>query len=93
MTERPTFEDVLNAVRFGSYTNDQLNAVMEAVKYARNQLSRKNIWTFQEGDQVSYINRKGVRVSGVIKHIAVKKCHVQVGTVVWTVPANMLTKL
>lgn len=84
-----TIQEVNHAVMFGSFTDDQLNSVWAAVKYAKAQKARANIWTFRVGDDVRF-NGKGRAVVGKVTKLGRKYVQVKEGYTTWRVPANML---
>jgi len=76
----------------GGLSNDELNSVVDAVKYMRAQLAKKNVWTLVKGARVKWTSsRTGQTMSGTINKINRKFIIVGVGTTNWRVPANMLS--
>ena len=73
-------------------TNEQLNALIDAIKMRRTQLARKNVFTFRPGDTVSFVGRSGRKVTGQVVKIMQKNIQVKEGFTTWRVPANMLSK-
>lgn len=73
-------------------TNDQLNALAEAIKMRRTQLARKNVFTIRPGDTVSFVGRGGRKVTGTVAKVLQKNIHVKEGATMWRVPANMLSR-
>ena len=84
--------EINHAIMFGDLTNDQLNSVVEAIKFARGRLIKNNIWTMCLGDKVKFVNRRGQTEVGSVVKIAKKYVSVKVGMTQWRVPANMLEK-
>jgi hypothetical protein len=87
-----SINEINHAIMFGDLTNDQLNSVIQAVKYARGRLTQTTIWTMNLGDQVKFVNRHGRTEVGSVTKIAKKYVTVKVGFTQWRVPANMLEK-
>jgi hypothetical protein len=71
--------------------NDQLNAVVQAVKDRRTYLARQKAVTFQVGDTVSFAAR-GMQVVGTVTKINVKTVQVKQSNTatVWKVHASLL---
>lgn len=87
-----SINEINHAIMFGDLTNDQLNSVVEAIKFARGRLIKNNIWTMCLGDKVKFVNRRGQTEVGSVVKIAKKYVSVKVGMTQWRVPANMLEK-
>ena len=94
-----SINDVTQAIMFGNFTNDQLNAIGEAVKYRRNQLAKAVKRGMCIGDQVKFVGREGRTVIGTVqkvnrKYIIVKEqansFNGGIFATNWRVPANML---
>lgn len=85
---------VNQAIMHGNFTNDELSSIIDAVKYARAQLTRQVKSGLMVGDNVNFNSTKlGRNVTGVITKIAIKYITVRTATGLWRVPANMLTKI
>jgi len=79
------------AIMSGDFTNDQLTSIVDAVRFARTQLTRQNKRNIQVGDNVSFRSTKlGQTVTGRVRKIAIKYVTVDTGYTLWKVPANML---
>lgn len=87
-----SINEINHAIMFSGLTNDQLNSVIESVKYARGRLQKAKIWSMCVGDQVKFVNRRGQTEVGSVTKIAQKYVTVKVGFTQWRVPANMLEK-
>lgn len=86
--------EINSAIIHGSFTNEELTSIIDAVKFARSKLGRATMWAIKRGDKVSYVsNRTGQSVVGEVIDIKIKNVIVQVGMTRWKVPANMLTKV
>lgn len=86
-------QDITSSIMFGKLTNDDLNNIIEAVKYARAGLAKRATWTFKKGDRVKYMSTKrGRMVTGVVEKVAIKYITVNCGADgLWRVPANALS--
>jgi hypothetical protein len=77
---------------FGSFTNEQLNSIVSAIKYRRGQIVKENKRSIIMGDVVRFVNpRSGRTHQGNVVKINIKNVKVREGYTTWTVPANMLT--
>jgi len=89
-----TIQEINSSIIGGTFTNDQLDSIMMAIKFARNQLATKNKFTFRAGSQVKFTSsRNGQTVLGTVekvnrKFIIVRENGKAFGS--WRVPANML---
>ena len=79
------------AIIHGSFSNDDLTSIIDAVKFARAKLGRQNIYSFSRGAKVQFTNKQGRIVVGEVVDVKIKNVIVQVGMTRWKVPANMLT--
>jgi hypothetical protein len=87
-------KQVNSAIMFGTWTNTELSSMIDAVKWARAQLTKDVKNTLRVGDNVNFTSTKtGQNVTGVITKIAIKYITVRTVTGLWRVPANMLTKV
>lgn len=76
----------------GGLSNDELNSVVDAVKYMRAQIAKRNVWTLVKGMKVKWTSSKtGTTMAGTINKVNRKFIVVGVGTTNWRVPANMLS--
>jgi hypothetical protein len=76
----------------GSFTNDQLSSVIDAVKFARSRLANVTKWSLKVGSQVKFTSSKtGITLQGKVTKIAIKYVTVQTAQGLWRVPANMLS--
>jgi len=76
---------------FGSFTNEQLDSIIAAIKYRRAQVARENKRSIMLGDVVKFVNpRSGRTHQGNVVKINIKNVKVKEGFTTWTVPANML---
>jgi small-conductance mechanosensitive channel len=80
------------AILQGSWTNDQLSSMIDAVKFARARLTEQTKRSLRIGDNVNFNSTKlGRNVTGVVVKIAIKFVTVKTVTGLWRVPANMLS--
>jgi hypothetical protein len=86
-----TITELNQAIMFGEFTNDQLNSLQMAIKFARAklELGKQNKYSFSPGDTVRFDSR-GKRYVGIVKRILVKNIVVQTSIGTYHVPANML---
>ena len=85
-------QEINRAIVFGQLTNADLNSVIDAVKFARAQLTRQNKASLMLGDTVQFTsNRTGRTMQGTVRKIAIKFVTVNTPTGLWKVPASMLT--
>ena len=80
-----------SAIMFGNLSNDELNSVLDAVKYARAQMTKQKARSFGVGATVKFTsNRNGVTYNGSVEKIKLKFVHVRTPAGLFNVPANML---
>ena len=76
---------------FGNLTNDQLNSIIGAVKFARTQLLQQNKRSLRIGSDVKFVSsRNGQTIIGKVTAIKTKNVIVNAGFTNWRVPANLL---
>lgn len=82
----------INAAIIGqTWTNAELSSMIDAIKYARAQLSRQTKRSLQVGDTVKFTsNRNGMTYRGTVDKIKIKYVLVQTPQGRYNVPANML---
>lgn len=86
-----TIQEINSGIMFGNLSNDQLNSVLQAVKYARAQLGKTKIRSFARGDSVKFTSSKtGQTVIGTVEKVAIKYVTVRTNQGLWKVPASML---
>lgn len=92
-----TLADINTAIISGNFTNEDLNSIGDAIKFARSQIATKNKFTLVKGTKVKFTNsRSGRSVVGTVdkvnrKFIIVREAKTNVfGDTIWRVPANML---
>lgn len=81
--------NILIDIRNGDFNNDDLNLIIEAVKFKRTQNARVAARTLKIGDEVSFNGKNGA-VVGRLEQIKIKKAIVVSGQTRWNVPLAML---
>lgn len=77
----------------GTFTNDELSSVIDAVKFARARLTQTTKFSLKVGDSVEFTSTKtGITLQGTVTKIAIKYVTVRTPQGLWRVPAAMLTK-
>lgn len=89
-----SIQDINSAIISGNFTNDQLNSVADALKFARSQIANQNKYTMRAGAQVKFTSsRTGQVIFGTVEKVNRKFIHVRENGKLhggWKVPANML---
>ena len=84
-------KEINSAIMFGNLTNDQLSSVIDAVKFARTQMTKQKTRAFKLGDSVKFTsNRNGMTYVGTVRKVKIKYVLVSTPAGVYNVPANML---
>jgi len=87
-----SIQQINSQIMFGSFTNEQLNSIVGAIKYRRAQVAKENKRSIVLGNVVEFVNpRSGRKHQGNVVKINIKNVKVREGNTTWTVPANMLT--
>lgn len=87
----PTISEINNEIMLGSFTSEQLNSIISAVKYRRSQLNREIKRTIRVGDTVKFYHPKlGRDLSGPVKKVKIKNILVSTSQGTYNVPANLL---
>ena len=85
---------IRNGIMHGNLSDQDLTAVIDAVKYARRNLQRQVTSSLMVGDNVNFTSTKqGRNITGVVIKIAIKYVTVRTASGNWRVPANMLSKI
>tara|TARA_R110000868_G_scaffold4970_5_gene30900 strand:+ start:1990 stop:2262 length:273 start_codon:yes stop_codon:yes gene_type:complete len=75
----------------GSWTNEELSSMIDAIKFARTSLGRAKMRSFGIGDRVRFTSqRNGRTYQGTVTDCKIKNIIVDTGTGRFKVPANML---
>lgn len=85
--------EISRAIIAGNFTNEQLSAFNDAIRFARSQLGKQTKRSLTLGCTVKYTSPKmGREMTGTVKKIAIKFVTVDLGAHgLWKVPASMLT--
>jgi hypothetical protein len=84
-------KQINTAIITGTWTNEDLSSMIEAVKFARSKLTKQSIRAITLQSNVEFDNSKtGRTMRGFVKKIAQKYVTVDTGMGLWRVPANML---
>ena len=81
--------EITRSIINDTYSNDELNLIIEAVKFARAKNARSAARTLQPGQAVKFMGRRGL-VIGTLEKIKIKNATVVTGTGRWNVPLAML---
>ena len=85
------FTAVINTINTTSLTNQQLDEIAEAVRYARAQLTHRAARSLRAGDTVQFhSNKMGRTVQGRLESIKIKNAIVATALGRYRVPMNML---
>ena len=88
-------QQICQQIMFGNFTNDELNGIAEAIRFARSNITKANISAIKAGISVQWKSSKsGKTVTGEVtkvgrKFVVVREHGMSYGN--WRVPANMLT--
>jgi hypothetical protein len=83
---------VNSAIMHSGFTNEQLDSVLSAIKFAREQIRREVRRELRIGCTVSFVsNRNGQKYSGKVDAIKIKNAIVTTPMGRYRVPCNMLT--
>ena len=87
-----TILEINKAIMFGSFTNEELTSIGDAVRWNRAQLAKVTKRSMSIGCTVRFTHPKTGRVhTGIVKKIKIKNITVlENGFTNWNVPANML---
>ncbi len=83
-------QDINRAIITGSFTNEQLTSIIDAVKYARSQLGRNTMRQLRRGVMVRFNGRSGQPITGTVEEVKLKSVIVTTAAGRYRVPANML---
>ena len=87
-----TIQEVNSAIMLQTWTNTELQSMIDAVRWNRAQLQKQVKRSLSIGDNVNFTSSKtGQNVTGVVTKIAIKYVTVRTVNGLWRVPANMLT--
>ena len=84
-----TFTQVLSYIQNEQLSNNDLNMIIEAIKFSRSRNARSAARTLKLGEQVKFTGRRGHLV-GILTEIKIKNAIVVVGSTRYKVPLAML---
>jgi hypothetical protein len=85
---------IKQAIVGGRMSNSDLDGIVEAIRFARGQLTIQNRRNLTVGQSVEFTSsRTGQPLRGQVRKIALKYVTVQTPAGLWRVPANMLTSV
>ena len=91
MEQLSTIQQINSAIMFGNLTNIELSSVIDAVKYARGQMTKRQTRALRPGDSVKFTsNRNGMTYLGTVDKVKIKYVLVRTNGGLFNVPANML---
>lgn len=89
-----TLQNINTEIISGNFTNNDLDSIIDAIKFRRAQLTRKNICTLVIGTAVTFNSTKlGRNVQGTVQKVGRKFIVVNTKVGLWRVPANMLERV
>lgn len=87
-------QEINSSIISGNFTNEQLDSIVMAVKFARNQIAAQNKQSLNVGNNVKFTSsRSGETVFGTVQKVNRKFIVVNESgkrNLTWRVPANML---
>lgn len=88
-----TIQEINAAIIGGNFTNEQLESVNDAVRYARSRITAQTVRKLRVNDKVSFVHsRNGLTYTGKVAKVNPKFIRINCGASgMWRVPANMLT--
>lgn len=83
--------EVVREIVSGKFGNTELDNIVQAVIFARNQLTKQAVGSFLPGDAVKFTSTRNNRIyTGKVKKVNRKYVIVEVGVSTYRVPGNML---
>ena len=87
-------KEINSAIMFGTWTNTELQSMIDAVKWNRALLAKQVKRQLFLGDSVEFTSSKtGMTMQGTVSKIAIKYITVRTPQGLWRVPANMLRQV
>jgi uncharacterized protein YwbE len=87
-----SIQEVNRAIMLQTWPNTDLNSMIDAVKWNREQLNKRIRRSIGVGDNVEFTSSKTGRLTrGLVTKVAIKYVTVNTGMGLWRVPANMLS--
>jgi small-conductance mechanosensitive channel len=91
MEQLSTIQQINSTIMFGNLTNVELSSIIDAVKFARAQITKQQARALRVGDTVKFTsNRNGVTYKGTVDKIKIKYVLVNTPQGRYNVPASML---
>ena len=91
MEQLTEIQQINRAIMFGNFASAELTSIINAVQFARAQLTKQKIRSFMLGDTVKFTsNRNGQTYTGTVRKVAIKYVTVDTGQTLFRVPASML---
>jgi len=88
-----TIQEVNQAIMLQTWTNVELNSMIDAIKWNRAQLAKQIKWSISKGDNVQFTSSKnGMTYKGTVEKVGRKYITVRTPQGGWRVPANMLSQ-
>lgn len=79
------------AIVTGTFTNDELASIIDAVKFARSRLTQQVKFTLRVGAKVKFhSSKRNQTIEGTISKMAQKYATISTAQGLWRVPMNML---
>jgi len=86
-----TIQEINSAIMSGSFTNDQLTSIGDAIRFARARLVEQTKRSITLGSRVKFTsNRNGMTYTGTVDKIKIKFVLVNTPQGRYNVPASML---
>ena len=86
-----TIQEINSAIMSGSFSNDQLTSIGDAIRFARARLVEQNKRSITLGSKVKFTsNRNGMTYTGTVDKIKIKFVLVNTPQGRYNVPASML---
>lgn len=83
--------EIVREIVSGKFGNSELDSIVQAVIFARNQLTKQAVGSFLPGDSVKFTSTRNNRVyTGKVRKVNRKYVMVDVGVTTYRVPGNML---
>lgn len=90
----PTITEINQEIMHGTFTNDQLESIAQAVKYRRSQISHEVKREVRPGASVKFYHPKlGRDIFGTVDRVKQKYILVQTVSGRYNVPANLLEQV
>ena len=84
-------QEINSAIIQGTFTNDELISMIDAVKFARSRLTNQIKFQVRRGSSVKFTSAKnGMTYQGTVEKVAIKYATVNTNLGRWKVPMNML---